>query len=110
MADVNEKKIAGENEEETEEMLVLTLTDEETGEEKDYVVMAEADLDEQHYYCVVSYDAYQNEKEDEEGCGLLRVVGEEDDIVLETIDDDEEYEKVSDFFDDLLFSEEDYDN
>ncbi len=110
MADLEEKKIAGESEDDADEMLVLTLTDEETGEEKDYVVMAEADIDDQHYYCVVSYAAYQNEKEDDEGCGLLRVAGSGEDMVLETIDDDEEYDKVAEYFDDLLFNEEDYDN
>ena len=30
--------------------------------------------------------------------------------IFETIDDDDEFEKVADMFDDMLFGEEDYDN
>ena len=86
MTDLNEKKMQDASSDEGEDMLVLTLTDEETGEEKDYVVMAEAEIDGNHYYCVVSYASYQAEKEDEEGCGLLRVSGEGDDMILETIE------------------------
>ena len=40
---------------------------------------------------------------------ILRVTEDGDDILLESIDDDDEFEKVEEYFNDLLFSEIDYD-
>ena len=52
MAD--EKIVNGE--EELDEDLVFTLTDEETGEEKDFVVLATAPIDGKQYYALVPAD------------------------------------------------------
>ena len=41
---------------------------------------------------------------------ILKMVKDEDgEDILETIDDDDEFDRVADIFDDMLFSEEDYD-
>ena len=87
-----------------EEMVdVITLTDEETGEEKDFEIMASAEIDGKVYYALVP----ANEESDE--YVILRVSEDGEDVILESIDDDDEFEKVEEYFNDLLFGEADYD-
>ncbi len=91
------------NVEELDEAPVFTLTDEETGEEKDFALIARAEIDDQLYFALEPAD------EESEEYVILKVFEDGDDIVLESIDDDDEFEKVEDFFNDLLFNEIDYD-
>ena len=100
MAD-NEKNLP--TEEEMEEVPVFTLTDEETGEEKDFELIARGELDGKLYFALVPAD------EESDEYVILSVQEDGDDIILETIDDDEEFEKVEDYFNDLFFNEIDYD-
>lgn len=100
MADMN-KNIP---EEEMEETPVLTLTDEETGEEKDFELIAQATIDDQLYYALVAAD-----DEDAEEYVILKVTVDGEDILLESIEDDDEFERAEDYFNDLLFGEVDYD-
>ena len=96
----NEKNINSEE----EEVSIFTLTDEETGKEEDFELLAEATIDEKRYFALAPVD------EEAEEYVILRVsTVDGDDIVLESIDDDDEFEKVEDYFNDLLFSEVDYD-
>ena len=96
----NEKNI---NEEEIE-VPVFTLTDEETGEEEECELLAETTIDDVRYFALAPWD------EEAEEYVILRVSSVEgDDIVLESIDDDDEFDKVEDYFNDLLFNEIDYD-
>ncbi len=97
---MSESKELFEKEEEIE-VEVLTLTDEETGEEKDFELLAKAELDGKVYLALVPAD------EEAEEYVILRADGNDDDMTLETIDDDEEFDKVADFFDDVLFEDED---
>ena len=90
--------------EEELETSIITLTDEESGEQLDFVLIAEATIDEKHYYALEP----AGEEESEEYV-ILRVTEDGDDLLLETVDDDEEFEKVEDYFNDLLFNEIDYD-
>ena len=99
MNDNNENK----NFEELDEAPVFTLTDEETGEEKDFALIARAEIDGQLYFALEPAD------EESDEYVILKVFEDGDDIVLESIDDDDEFEKVEDFFNDLLFNEIDYD-
>ena len=103
MSDI-EKNI---NDEEVDELgdIVYTLTDEETGEELDFQLIARATIDEVLYFALVPA-----EDEECEEYVILRVTKDGDDLVLESIDDDDEFEKVEDYFNDLLFGEVDYDN
>ena len=98
----NEKNV---NIEENDESPIITLTDEETGEEKDFEVLASATIDEKLYYALVPAD-----DEDAEEYIILSVTEDGDDLVLASVDDDDEFEKVEDYFNDLFFSEVDYDN
>ncbi len=101
MADM-EKNI-NEEVEELEEM-VYTLTDEETGEELDFQLIARATIDEKLYFALIP----ANDEECEEYV-ILRVTEDGEDLLLESIDDDDEFDKVEDYFNDLLFSDADYD-
>ena len=96
----NEKNLP----EEELEASVFTLTDEETGEQLDFVLLADAEIDGKLYYALEP----AGEEESEEYV-ILRVTEDGDDVILETVDDDEEFEKVEDYFNDLLFNEIDYD-
>lgn len=87
-----------------EEMVdVITLTDEETGEEKDFEIMASAEIDGKVYYALVP----ANEESDE--YVILRATEDGDDIIFETVDDDDEFEKAEETFNDMLFDDVDYD-
>lgn len=93
------------NDEELMESPVLTLTDEETGEERDFELIAEATIGEKRYYALIPADDDEGEE-----YVILRVTEDGDDLLLESIDDDDEFEAAEDYFNDLLFSEVDYDN
>ena len=92
------------NNEELDEVQVFTLTDEETGEEKDFELLARATIDEKLYFALVPAD-----EEEAEEYVILRVTEDGDDLVLESVDDDDEFEKVEEYFNDLFFNEIDYD-
>ena len=94
------------NEEEVDELgdIVYTLTDEETGEELDFQLIARATIDDVLYFALVPAD-----DEECEEYVILRVTEDGEDLVLESIDDDDEFDKVEDYFNDLLFNEIEYD-
>ena len=102
MADM-EKNI-NEEVDELGESPVFTLTDEETGEECDFELFARATIDEKLYFALVPAD-----DEDAEEYVILRVSEDGDDILMESIEDDDEFDKVEEYFNDLFFSEVDYD-
>ena len=100
MADI-EKNLP--EEEELGEIDVFTLTDEETGEQKDFELLARAEIDDKLYFALVPVD------EETEEYYIFSVQEDGDDILLEGIEDDDEFEKVEDYFNDLFFNEVDYD-
>ncbi len=102
MADELNKEIENEEDEEVE---IFTLTDEDTGEELDFELLAEGEIDGRLYYAMAPAD-----DEDNEEYVILRVTDDGEDKVLESVEDDEEFDKVEDYFNDLFFSEVDYDN
>ena len=85
------------------ESSIITLTDEETGEELDFELYARATIDDKTYFALVPCD------EEADEYVILRATEDGEDIIFETIEDDDEFEKVEDYFNDLLFSEVDYD-
>lgn len=91
------------NVEENEEPWIVTLTDEETGEEQDFEVLATADIDGKRY---MALEMVNNETEE---YVILEATEDGEDVILETIEDDDVFEKVEDYFNDLLFNEIDYD-
>ncbi len=92
-------------EEEMEEVEVYTLTDEE-GNESQFELIGEAEIDGVTYYALTELDEEGNQVSDE--YVVLRVEKEGDEDILVSIEDDEEFDKVADFFDDQ-FSDIDYD-
>lgn len=94
------------NNEEVEEIgeIIYTLTDEETGEQIDFQLIASATLDDVLYYALIPAE----DPECDEYC-ILRVTEDGEDLILESIDDDDEFEKVEEYFNDLLFGDADYD-
>ena len=82
---------------------IITLTDEETGEDLDFEVIAKGTVDEKNYFALSPVD------DDGDEYVILEYKEDGDDVILETIEDDEVFEKVEDYFNDLLFSEVDYD-
>ena len=82
---------------------IITLTDEETGEEQDFEIWAKATIDEKLYFALVPVE------DDGDEYVILTATVDGEDLLFETIDDDDEFEKVEDYFNDLLFSEVDYD-
>ena len=82
---------------------IITLTDEETGEEQDFEIWAKATIDEKLYFALVPVE------DDGEEYVILAATVDGEDLLFETIEDDDEFEKVEDYFNDLLFSEVDYD-
>jgi len=104
MADMD-KSLENNEVEELDEVPVFTLTDEETGEEKDFELLARATIDDKLYFALVPAD-----DEEAEEYVILSVEEDGEDLVLSSIEDDDEFDKVEEYFNDLFFSEVDYDN
>lgn len=100
----NINKNGEELEEATEECDVITLTDLETGKEEEFILLDEANLDGNEYMALEPV-----ENPNEEFVILKKIVNENGDIDLVNIEDDAEFDKVVDYFEDHLFGEIDYD-
>jgi uncharacterized protein YrzB (UPF0473 family) len=107
MADNNKKPLPNEEEEEYEEIETFTLTDED-GNESEFELLDTAELDGVTYYAMQELDENGEPVGDE--YVILRVETDENgEEYLSSIDDDEEFDRVADYFDDQ-FSDIDYDN
>ncbi len=82
---------------------IFTLTD-ENGEESEFALIGSTEVDGVHYVALVPV-------EDEESGEyvILKFAMEDGEEVLVTIDDDDEFERIADIFEDELFSEIDHD-
>ena len=85
-----------------QEVLIYTLTDEE-GKETEFALLDQYEENGNLYYALVPVD------DDGEEYVILRATVDGEDLLFETIEDDDEFEKVEDYFNDLLFNEVDYD-
>lgn len=84
------------------------LTDEE-GNELKFEVIGSAEINGTMYYAMIPVDD-QPEEEDVYEYVILKAETDEDgEEVLVTIDDDDEFDDVADYFDDMLADEADYD-
>ena len=79
------------------------IEDEETGEEMEFTLLARAEMDGKLYFALEPND------EESDEYVILSVTEDGDDVILESIEDDDEFDKIADYFDDLLFNEVDYD-
>ena len=94
-------------EEMMEEIDIYTLTDEE-GNESQFELIDEVEMDGKTYYALTELDAEGNQVSEE--YVILRLEKEENgEETLISIDDDEEFDKIADYFDDK-FNAIDYDN
>ena len=80
---------------------IFTLTDEE-GNEMQFTLLGSCEIEGTEYLALIPLE----DNEEGEYVILKRESGED---MLVTIDDDEEFDKVADFFEDELFNEIDYD-
>lgn len=82
---------------------IFTLTDEE-GNENEFALLGSTVIDD------VTYLALEPVADNPEGeYVILKMEKDGDEDMLVTIDDDDEFDRVADFFEDQLFSEVDYD-
>ena len=87
---------------------IYTLTDEE-GNELQFEVIASAEVNGTMYYAMIPVDD-QPEAEDVYEYVVLKAEKDEDgEDILVTIDDDDEFDNIADYFDDILSDEADYD-
>ena len=85
----------------------FTLTD-ENGNEINFEVIGECEKDGQTYFAVVPVEE-EGDADDVCEYGILKLAVEGDEEFLVTVDDDDEFDDVADYFDDLFSSEIDYD-
>ena len=104
MAEILDKNNRDEEILEEEESIVVTLTDLEDGSEKEFELIGEGELNGNRYFALAPL-----ENEDGEYYIFRGTEEENGDMTFETIEDDKEFEAVEDYFNDLLFSDFDYD-
>lgn len=93
------------------ESAVFTLTDEE-GNEIDFEVIGQHEMNGEHYVALLPVEQEEIENNDnvELEYVILKLAKDGDEEILVTVDDDEEFDSVADYFDDMFSQEIDYDN
>ena len=86
-----------------------TLTDED-GSEIEFELVASAEIDGVEYFAMIPTGTEASEDGMVEYVVLKKEKDEYGEEMFVTIDDDDEFDKVADYFDDMFDSEEDYDN
>ena len=102
------KNIKDELEYTEEEALFITLTDED-GKEIEFEVIGEAELDGTTYYAMMPAENANAEEGIVEYVLLKKEQDEDGEDLFITLDDEDEFEKVAAYFDELFDSEVDYD-
>ena len=93
---------------EEEQVETFTLTDEE-GNEIEFELIGSGEVDGVMYYAMIPAEEAKDENRDTFEYVILKSeVDENGDELLFTIDDDEEFDRIADFFDDM-FSTVDFD-
>ena len=85
---------------------IYTLTDED-GNEEEFVLLGSAEIEDKIYLALIP--ANQVDNEDAEFVILRQDKDENGEDLLVTIEDDDEFDRVADLFEDELFNEIDYD-
>lgn len=87
---------------------IYTLTD-ENGNEIQFELVGACEFKGSQYYAMIPVE--DDGKENDEFCEyvILKAVIENGEEMLVTIDDDDEFDDVADYFDDILTQEIDYD-
>lgn len=86
---------------------IFTLTDED-GNEIDFEIIGQHEMNGELYVALLPA-----EEEEKDGANweyvVLKLAKDGDEEILVTVDDDDEFDAISDYFDDLFSSEIDYD-
>ena len=97
--------------EENNERAIVTLTDED-GKEVEFEIIGQHEMNGEHYVALLPA-----EEEEKEVVGdveweyiILKLAKDGDEEILVTVDDDDEFDDIADYFDDLFSMEIDYDN
>ena len=91
------------------EVEIYTLTDED-GKESDFELIGRIDENGQSYVALAPIDdEEENEEGDEAGFVVLKVAEEDGEEIFVTIEDDEEFDRIADIFEDELMQDLDYD-
>lgn len=91
----------------SEEVDVYTLTDED-GNESEFELLGRHDENGQSYVALAPAD--EEEGDEEEGSFIiLKVVEEDGEEIFVTIEDDDEFDRIADIFEDELMQDVDYD-
>ncbi len=89
---------------------LFTLTDDESGEESQFALIGQLELDGQQYLALVPAESENDDEEAYEEYVILKVTEDENgEELLVTIDDDDEFERVADAFEDQFMNEVDLD-
>ena len=88
----------------------ITLTDED-GNDINFEVIAQCEKNDNTYFAMIPVEDDKKENENDI-CEyiVLKLVEEDGEEVLVTVDDDDELDDIADYFDDLFSQEIDYDN
>lgn len=86
---------------------IVTLTDEE-GNEIELEIIAECERDGERYFAMTPVDDDNNDSEIGEYY-ILKLEEEDGEDVFVTVEDDEIFDDIADYFDDLFSQEIDYD-
>lgn len=94
------------------ESTVFTLTDEE-GNEIEFEVIGQHEMNGERYVALLPVD----DQPEDDGVSdiqweyvILKMVKDGDEEMLVTVDDDDEFDDIADYFDDLFSQQIDYDN
>lgn len=82
---------------------VIVLTD-ENGEDVEFDVLARGEIDGKLYYALAPVGDESDEYV------ILSAKEDGEDIIFESVDDDDEFDKAEEYFNDLFFNEIDCDN
>lgn len=91
-----------------EEQVIITLTD-ENGNDIDFEVIGEAELEDVTYYAMMPLENANAEEGLIEYVLLKKETDENGEDMFVTLDDEDEFDKVAAYFDELFDSEVDYD-
>ena len=88
---------------------ILSLVDED-GVEHEFEVVDTLDKDDNTYLALIPVVDENNIGDADGELVILKVIEEDGEEFLIAIEDDDEFEKVEDYFNDLLFNDVDYDS
>lgn len=94
------------------ESQIFTLTDED-GNEVEFELIGQHEMNGTTYVALLPADGDETEGESDDANWeyvILKLEKDGDEEILVTVDDDDEFDSIADYFDDLFSQEIDYDN